>query len=143
MTSNRHVLVLDDNDGNRLLLEVALKMQGFTCEGVGSGTEALAKAQPGVYGLILLDVNLPDMNGLEVARRIRQTDSEVILIAATIDDDDQTLKRAEAAGCNVFLIKPFDLDQLKQFFTQVQPEQLRRSGKLLVLDNTALSRFER
>lgn len=141
MTTARRVLVLDDDEASRVLLEVALKTQGFLCEGASTGAEALAKASWTTFDIALIDVNLPDMNGLEVACQLRHADPHIVIISATIDDDDATIRRAKAAGCDVFMVKPFDLDVLLRFLNTFDPTKVRRSDKLQIVDNTGIPRF--
>lgn len=141
MITTRRVLVLDDDEANRILLEVALKTQGFLCEGARTGAEALEKARQTRFDIALIDVNLPDMNGLEVACRLRDADPSIVIISATIDDDDATIRRAKATGCDVFMVKPFDLDVLLHFLTTLDPIQVRRSERLQIVDNTGVPRF--
>ncbi len=143
MNCNRNVLVLDDNEGNRMLLEVALRTRGFSSDGAATGVEALEKARRKAYVVALLDVNLPDMNGLDVASEIRTFDDEIVLAAVTIDDDDATMRHAKICGCDVFMIKPFDLDQLLCFFDDLCPEKLRSLESLLVIDNEGGDRYYR
>lgn len=136
----RRVLILDDDEGNRVLLDVAIRTRGLVGDCAGTGKEALALAHAHTYDIALLDVNLPDMNGLEVARQLRARDPHVVIIVATIEDDDATLKRAQAYDCDVYMVKPFDLDQLLTLLQELDPVAVRQRREFTIMDNVALRR---
>ena len=138
--SPRRVLILDDDEGNRVLLDVAIRTRGFVGDCAGTRKAALALARQNSYDIALLDVNLPDMNGLEVARQLRERDPNVVLIIATIEDDDTTLKRAQAYDCDVYMVKPFDLDKLLNLLATLEPQEVRRRREFVVVDNAGLRR---
>ena len=88
MIDSQRVLILDDDEGNRRLLEIALRTGGFASDCAETGAKALELARQTTYAIMLLDVNLPDMSGLDVSEKIRSTNDEVVIIVATTDDDD-------------------------------------------------------
>ncbi|MBN1921938.1 MAG: response regulator [Anaerolineae bacterium] len=138
--SPRRILILDDDEGNRVLLDVAIRTRGFWGDCASTGRQALALANQKSYAIALLDVNLPDMSGLEVARQIRERDSNVVIIIATVEDDDTTLKRAQASDCDIYMVKPFDLDTLLNLLATLDPVEVRRRREFMVVDNAALRR---
>ncbi len=137
------ILVLDDNEGNRLLLEVALTTGGFDVRTAQSGEEALALAQEIPFAVALVDVNLPAADGLEVARRLRALSADLVIIVVTIDDDDETILRARQVGCDVFMTKPFDLDNLLDFMRGLDPEQVRGQTAIVIVDSLPGHQFRR
>lgn len=141
MVSSRHVLILDDDEGNRRLLEIALRTGGFDNDCAETGNEALDLASKKDYSVMLLDVNLPDISGLEVAQRVRETNKDAVIIVATTDDDDAMFRRALAKGADVFMVKPFDIDQLLTFFQNLDLESIRQSDDLLIVGNAVTRRF--
>ncbi len=110
------VLYIEDNPDNRLLVKRALEARGYRFVGAANGLEGLdytAKDQPDI---ILLDINLPDIDGYEVARRIRAQNSPytayVPIIAVTANALKGDAEKALAAGCNVYMSKPINIREL-------------------------------
>ena len=137
MAESQRVLILDDDEGNRRLLEIALRMRGFEADTAVAGREALAFVQTTAYAIALLDLNLPDITGLDVAKEIRSTNQEMVIMIATTDNDDAMLRRAWENGCDVFLVKPFDIDQLFTFFQGLDIKETRSSTDLIIVDSLA------
>ncbi|WP_426102231.1 hybrid sensor histidine kinase/response regulator [Massilia sp. TSP1-1-2] len=113
----RRVLVVDDNADGADTLQMALEMLGYRVQCAYNGTSALALAQQFLPHAVVLDIGLPDMDGYQVARRLRTEPwgREVILIAATGWGQDADRKAAVAAGFDHHLVKPVDfmaLDKL-------------------------------
>lgn len=109
----RVLIVEDDPEINQLLCAYA-QIAGFEADCALEGFDALRRAAGERYDLVLLDVMLPDVDGLEVARRLRANPSTaklpiVILTALTTD---ATRRRAMDVGAADYLIKPFDPDEL-------------------------------
>jgi two-component system, chemotaxis family, CheB/CheR fusion protein len=106
------VLVVDDNADIRWSVTQLLK--GFDVISVGSGAEALAVLQERRVDVGLLDLGLPDMNGMELARAIRALPwgSEVLLVAVTGWGQDHDRSRARQAGFDAHLVKPLDMGEL-------------------------------
>lgn len=110
----RKILVVDDDADNRTLLFEILRR--WNCEVVlaKDGLDALASLDPSL-DLVLLDVNMPHMDGFEVAARIRQeplfSDLPIIMVTAMSDRKDRL--HAVEVGANDFVGKPIDLNELK------------------------------
>jgi CheY-like chemotaxis protein len=100
------ILVVDDEPDMRMLLRMTLERSGFEVEEAGSGEEAVEASVDPTIDLMLLDMNLPGINGLEVVSAIRadgRSDLPVILLTAA---SDATLpERAEASGCKDVISK--------------------------------------
>lgn len=123
LTSRRHglpdhqarVLIVDDEANNRKLLEVMLAPEGFLIQSASSGEEALAMVAQQPPDLILLDIMMPDMDGYEVAGRIKadlSTKNIPIIIVTALDDRDAMLLGLRA-GAEDFLTKPVDRAELR------------------------------
>jgi len=140
--SNHRALVLDDNDANRMLLKVALQMGGIENTEAASGNSALATWSPGAFELAFLDIELPDISGIEVARHMRQQDNNVALIMCSTNDDPETVAKAVAVGCDMFFVKPFRLDVLMGLLKSMNRNSIRANPHVLVIDNTGLPRWE-
>ena len=109
------VLIVDDNRTNRLVAVKSLAALGAEAEAADSGEAAIAAAAAGGYDLILMDVNMPGMDGMEATRRIRelpQPQAGVPIIALTADVMTQHQAAYHEAGMNGFVAKPFAPAQL-------------------------------
>ncbi len=135
-------LILDDNDANRMLLKVAMQMAGIDNAEAGDGKSALNMWNPGAFAFAFLDIELPDINGIEVARRIREQDNGIGIIMCSTNDNPETVSNAVAAGCDMFFVKPFRLDVLISFLKVINRTTLRSNTRVLIVDNTGLPRWE-
>jgi len=110
------ILVVDDNDGNREMVADYLRAKGYGVEAVSSGAEALDSLATGLPAVILLDIQMPDLNGLEVIRRIRAEPGSasipIIALTALAMPGDQ--ERILQAGADIYLSKPVRLSHLAQ-----------------------------
>ncbi|MDB5572511.1 MAG: putative multi-sensor Histidine kinase, partial [Hyphomicrobiales bacterium] len=108
---SRHVLVAEDVGANRLVIGAVLKSLGHTCEMVGDGLAALELARRGGFDVALIDLQMPRMDGLEAARRIRSLEGEAArlpIVALTASSLAADREASAAAGMNGFVTKPFD-----------------------------------
>ena len=105
-----HLLVVDDDQTNRDLLSRRLKRSGFAVESVGGGAEALAYLDTRPTDLVLLDVQMPDMSGLEVLQEIRRTRSSSVLPVLMVTAKNQTedVVTALELGADDYITKPID-----------------------------------
>lgn len=107
------ILVVDDVSDNLFLLQTVLEAEGYEVDTADSGSSALAKVANSPPDLILMDVMMPDMNGYEVTRQIRQNQSipfvPILLVTAHEDVNDV---QGLALGANDFIRKPIEFDKL-------------------------------
>src|SRR5215212_1771123 len=106
------ILVVEDEDPIRELVTTALRFTGFTVEPVGSGREALAEARNAAFDLIVLDVNLPDLDGFEICRKLRADGNMVPVVFLTARDDPADLRQGFTGGGDDYVTKPFSLEEL-------------------------------
>jgi two-component system, OmpR family, response regulator len=129
MNSNRIAVVIEDDPEIRELIATVLRQSGFHVETAAdgvSGVEAVRLHRPGV---ITLDLALPDFDGLETVRRIRQVScASIIMITASADESDTVLALAE--GADDYLTKPFRPRELRARVAAL----LRRSRPPAVLE---------
>lgn len=110
------VLCVEDNPTNLLLVARIVEAEGHHLLQARTGPEALALLEKQVPDIILLDINIPDVDGLEVARQIK-TDNRlkhIPLIATTANVLVGDRERCLDAGCDDYLPKPLDIRQLRQ-----------------------------
>lgn len=105
------VLVVDDNDAIQKLVSVNLQIRGYAVDVAGSGEEALNLFKAGDYDLLILDLVLPGLGGLEVCTRIRQQ-SEVPIIVLSAREDEELKVQALDAGADDYVTKPFSHEEL-------------------------------
>ncbi|MGA1195952.1 MAG: response regulator [Candidatus Latescibacterota bacterium] len=106
------ILVVDDEKFIRNFVKEALTLQGHDVVLASSGEEGLALFEEDVFDLILTDVKMEDMDGLEMLRQIRLRDATVVPVVITAMRDQETAVRALACGVSDFLMKPFTLEEL-------------------------------
>jgi CheY-like chemotaxis protein len=105
-TARRRVLVVDDDRGlNRVLVEL-LRESGVDADGVGDGLSAVRQVSTGKFHLVLLDVGLPKMNGLNVLKKIRELKSPPLVIVMTADDTPATVLNAVKDQAYCYVSKP-------------------------------------
>ena len=106
------ILLVDDEDTIRLFLEKTLRDEGYEALTAATGEEALDMAFEKLPDLILLDLKLPDMNGIEVLKRIKNEIPEICVIMLTAFGDIETAVSAMKKGAFDFVSKPVNLEQL-------------------------------
>ena len=112
----RTILVVDDFDDTRLLLRTWLGKKGYRVVEAANGNEAVAKATAINPDLRIMDVEMPELDGLSATRRIRKLKDSVELpiVAVSAYGADQFREQALAAGCNEYVSTPFEPDDLEQ-----------------------------
>jgi DNA-binding NtrC family response regulator len=106
------ILLVDDQDSIRFFLEKTLVQEGYEAHAAKNGLEAVELAQQVVPDLILLDLRLPDMDGIEVLKKIRGVFPEICVVMITAFGDIETAVEAMKQGAFDFVTKPINLDQL-------------------------------
>jgi CheY-like chemotaxis protein len=109
----RRVLIVDDNDLNRLLGQKLLEREGHSVEVACDGGEALAMIARGAPDVVLMDLQMPGLDGLETTRELRRRGSAVPVIALTANAVQGDRERCLAAGMDGYLPKPLDLAALR------------------------------
>ncbi len=110
------ILYVEDNPDNMRLVQRALNARGYEVHGAFNGNDGLSVAEEIKPEVILLDINLPDIDGYEVARRLRKSDvtflRHVPIIAITANALKGDAEKALAAGCDVYMAKPINVREL-------------------------------
>jgi CheY-like chemotaxis protein len=117
LLSGRRVLLAEDNSFNRALIERVLEPMGCQIDKASSGAEAVKAFAPGRYDLVLMDCQMPELDGLEATRRIRQLEvghPRVPVIAVTAGTVSGARRACLDAGMDDFLAKPFSLGRLRK-----------------------------
>ena len=114
-SSGMRVLYVDDNQTNRTLVRAMLATQGIVCETADDGAQGVAAAEAGDWDLILMDIQMPVMDGVTAARGIRALDGQVAatpIIALTANTLDEQVRGYFEAGMNDCIAKPVDMIEL-------------------------------
>ena len=108
------VLVVEDFADNRFMMRKLLEMSGYQVVEAVDGREAVEVAESVRPDLILMDLSLPRLDGLDATRRIRELDGlrRVPIVAVSAHDTNDFHADALAAGCNEYVTKPIDFDEL-------------------------------
>lgn len=111
-----NVLYIEDNPDNMTLVKRALESRGYVLLEASDGLTGVSVAERNDIDLILLDINLPDIDGYEVARRVRASSKHslayVPIIAITANALKGDAEKALSAGCDVYMSKPINIREL-------------------------------
>lgn len=108
----RNILVIDDEEKISRLLQLELIHEGYEVDLAGNGREGLEKALQRSWDLIILDIMLPELNGIEVLRRLRRTDETTPVIMVTARDTTPDKVAGLDQGANDYITKPFEIEEL-------------------------------
>ena len=107
-TTKLNILIVDDNKINQIVTKNILEKKEHTTAIAGNGLEAIQACKDNHYDLILMDVNMPEMGGLEATEKIREFDKHTPIIALTAMEDKEMIIEAKASGMNDLIVKPYD-----------------------------------
>jgi two-component system cell cycle response regulator DivK len=111
---SKRILYIEDNPENRLLMRRVLTAEGYVIEEAFDGNSGLQTAAESPPDLILIDINLPELDGYEVTARLKQlpnlADVPIIAVTANVMKGDR--EKTLAAGCDGYIQKPIDIDLL-------------------------------
>jgi DNA-binding response OmpR family regulator len=114
--SDQTIMVVDDDDDLRALVAEALRKTGYLVVSVASGREAYSLARKTAPDLIMMDIGIPEMDGLATLWKMREHEelAKVPVIILTAYDSYDLRGEAASAGCQIYLTKPFEPSELKQ-----------------------------
>ena len=119
----KRILIVEDNPENMRLMEMTLRAKGYTLLKASDGEKALDMAIRERPDLIIMDIRLPKMNGLEVTRKLRETPafSHTPIIAITAYAMKGDKERIIEAGCDAYLPKPINTRELPKVIAEMLP----------------------
>ncbi|EZH75558.1 hypothetical protein ATO12_01885 [Aquimarina atlantica] len=110
--SKLKVLIVDDNKLNLLVADKILSKENFDCTTIDNGFDAIELVRENEYNVILMDINMPKLNGIGTTKRIREFDTKTPIIALTAVDVTQLNRQIVQAGLNDYILKPYNKNHL-------------------------------
>jgi len=107
-----HILVVDDDRSIREALERGLRLEGFTVRSVSNGELAIEEIEKDLPSLLVLDINMPEVNGIQVTKYLRSTNIDIPICILSARDEVVDRISGLEAGADDYLIKPFSFDEL-------------------------------
>jgi DNA-binding NtrC family response regulator len=124
MNRNARILAVDDDENIRKVIAAILEDEGYTVESVGTAKEAIEKSKRKFYNLALIDIRLPDMEGIELLTKFRETTPRMRKVIVTGYPTLQNAVDAVNKGADAYIIKPFDVKKvLKTIQEQLSKQQ--------------------
>ena len=107
------ILIVDDQFGIRILLNEDLQKEGYTTYQAANGMQGLEIVKKDRPDLVLLDMKIPGMDGIEILKRIKQYDETISVIIMTAYGELDMIQKANALGALAHFDKPFDIDDIR------------------------------
>jgi len=125
---DRLILIADDNDDTRMMFSTVLRARGYRVAEASDGEKAIEVILRENPGLVLLDLELPQLNGLSVLRRLRNELKKIEVPVVVITGYEQHFETAVAAGCDDYLLKPIDFERLENLLDYYLPLEVKAKG---------------
>ncbi|PKP49868.1 MAG: hypothetical protein CVT94_03430 [Bacteroidetes bacterium HGW-Bacteroidetes-11] len=107
-----NVLIAEDNVLNQRIIEILIKKMGWSYKLVGDGVEAVNECLTGFYNVILMDIDMPNMNGWEATIELRKQNIQIPIIALTAYSEESFRKKSFEVGMDMFLSKPYNKEEI-------------------------------
>ncbi len=132
--TDRLALIVDDTPANRDFLMRLIKQANFTVRGAATGQDALDYMYKDklAFELFIIDMELPDMNGLQLTLRVREKYPQAMIVVATMHDDHSWIQKSFEMGCDLFLVKPHGFMELYKRLAGTDLSALRAEGQQLI-----------
>ncbi|MFV8224666.1 response regulator [Christiangramia aquimixticola] len=114
LNSKKRILIVDDNRINQVVTKRILEKKDFECEVAGDGASAIEIVKNNHFDLVLMDVNMPGISGLDATREIRKFNDHLPVLALTAVEVEEIREEIQAAGMSGIIIKPYDVQQFYQ-----------------------------
>lgn len=124
------LLIVDDQPGVRRLLYEAFTDEGYRVRMAAGGQEALKMAAQEIPDIILLDIRMPGMNGLETLKELRKTDPDMPVLLMTAYGELEVVEAAKKLGVRHYMVKPFDLHEVRLLVKALLVDVGHRTGRL-------------
>lgn len=114
MGENARIIIIDDDESIRQVLKTILEEEGYTVDTADTGKEAVLKTNEKVYNLALIDMRLPDIEGIDLILKIKDTTPRMRKIIVTGYPTIQNAMEAVNRQADAFILKPFDVERVLQ-----------------------------
>ncbi len=125
------ILVVDDEEGMREFLGILLQKEGYLVDVAPSGKEALARLGSQRFDLVITDLKMPGMSGIEILNRIKEQDPDVGVVLITAYASTETAVDAMKGGAFDYLAKPFDVEEMKEVVRGALKRRLQENANRL------------
>jgi DNA-binding NtrC family response regulator len=112
LTDNARILIIDDDENIRRVLETILTDEGYAVESADTAMKGIEKSQNAFFNIALVDVRLPDMEGIDLLPKLRNTKPKMRKIIVTGYPTLQNAMNAVNNGANAYVMKPFDVEKI-------------------------------
>jgi DNA-binding NtrC family response regulator len=129
-TGPARILLVDDEEAIRLALSRFLRMRGYAVETASSGAAALALLESEIFQLMLCDVRMPGITGLELVPQALAIDADLAVVMLSAVNDGPTTTRALSSGAYDYLMKPIELSHLRDAVTRALERRAQRRTAL-------------
>ena len=112
--ADKKILAVDDSVSIRKSISFILGQEGYFVDEAADGIEGLAKSKEQKFNLILTDINMPNMDGIEYIKQLRATDTykHTPIIVLTTENQDAKMQEGKAVGATAWIVKPFSSEKL-------------------------------
>jgi DNA-binding response OmpR family regulator len=131
------ILVVDDDAKFRKMISDILETRGYTVTGVENGEQAISTSDEEFFNLALIDINLPDMAGIDLLTKLRKTEPEIIKIIVTGHASLDNSIEAANKGVDGYVVKPFDPKKLIALIE----EKLSKQTQVVQFDDRKVAQF--
>ncbi|MED4266940.1 response regulator [Priestia megaterium] len=115
------ILIVDDQYGIRILLTEVLQKEGYTTFQAANGFQAIDITKEQAPNLVLLDMKIPGMDGIEILKRLKQHDETIKVIIMTAYGELDMIQEAKDLGALTHFAKPFDIDEIRKVVREYIP----------------------
>jgi len=137
MVENARILIVDDDENIRKVLAMILEDEGYNVDQAETAKQAIEKTKKNFYNLALIDIRLPDMEGIELLTRIRDTVPRMRKIIITGYPTLQNAIEAVNRGADAYILKPFDVNKVLATIK----EQLRKQEEEMQYSQEKVAEF--
>jgi len=136
MTEQARILVIDDEESIRKSLAAVLEEKGYLVDTAENGKEAIEKSKTRLYNLALIDIRLPDMDGVQLLTAIKETIPKTVKIIITGYPSLENAIEAVNKGADAYIIKPFDMNKLLDMIKEhlKKQQEARKYGEKKVAE---------
>jgi DNA-binding NtrC family response regulator len=135
MVENTRILIVDDDENIRKVLTTILEEEGYTVDSAENARKAIERTKKNFYNLALIDIRLPDMEGIELLTKMRDTTPKMRKIIITGYPTLQNAIEAVNRGADAYILKPFNMDKVLATIKEQlrkQEEEMRYSQEKVV-----------